>query len=60
MLKMNPKERKADHIKTLKDHFIKLKFFQNVIKDNENEEEIVNSCCKCLKFREYKYDDLIC
>lgn len=39
---------------------MKLKFFENLIKDNENDEEVVIHCCRLLRYRKYHKGDYIC
>ena len=37
-----------------------MKFFENLMKENDNDIEIVNQCCKQLKFRSYTKDEYVC
>lgn len=44
----------------MRDYFIHLKFFENITKDNDNDEEVVLHCCKLLKYRVYQKNECIC
>ena len=37
-----------------------MKFFENLTKENENDEEVVLHCCRLLKYRKYQKNEYIC
>ena len=52
--------RTREEVQHLKNYFIRLKFFDNLLKDNDQDEEVISECCKQLQYRKYYKHDFIC